>query len=66
MSAAQRRTRRVTVYLSPETFSKLEALAEQSGNLTHSSVVSLALARLFHSDSVKRPKKANGQGDAVR
>lgn len=58
--AQQRRTRRVLVRLSSETFAKLETLAEQLGGLSHSSVVSMAIARLSHSE-LKQQQKKNGQ-----
>lgn len=60
--------RRVTVYLSPETLAKLQALAEQGGNLPWGSIVSLAIVRLYNSDlaSLKSSAKKNktNQGEA--
>lgn len=68
MRPDNRPKRRVTVYLSLETLGKLEALAEQSGNLPWGSIVSLAIVRLYNSDlpsakSAAKKNKTNGQGE---
>lgn len=59
MPSLQKRTRKVVVRLSPSAYQKLEELAERFGGLTHSSVLSLAIMRLAHSEGLK--KKTNGQ-----
>lgn len=64
---AQRRNRRVSVYLNPETFSQLEMLAERNGNITQSSMISVAIAHMYRAEVEKKParKKAPRAGEST-
>jgi biotin operon repressor len=58
MANQQRRTRRVLVRLSDDTFASLEALAERLGGLSHSAIVSLAISKLVHTEGLKKKQPA--------